>query len=229
VTGGRRGGTGDPRYHPLTPSFLFERQQLERGLCRDLARAGWVDLSGARILDLGTGSGIWLVRLMSLGARPDRLFGVDLLALRLAAGKRVHPGLGLLRADGVRLPFPDGTFDLTFQCTMLSGILEEETRARVIREMARVTRPGGTLFWYDMRVRRPDNRRVRPVGPREARRFLPGATVTSRPVTLNPVLARLLVPRAWPVADLLGGLPPFCGHRLTTIELPGGDGAERAA
>ena len=81
------------------------------------------------------------------------------------------PDLLLVRADGRELPFPDHRFDLTFQGTMLSSVLDPGHRETIAAEMRRVTRPGGLILWYDMRVTRPDNREVTAVGPREARAF----------------------------------------------------------
>ena len=78
-----------------------------------------------------------------------------------------------------------------------------------------------------MRITRPDNHEVRPVGVREARKLYPDAEVRSRIVTLNPVLARRTAPVSWPLAELLGAIPLLCGHRLTLIRVPEREGTAR--
>jgi len=210
----------DARYGASRPAALLERQQMERGLIRLLDEECLADLSGLRILDVGSGDGNLLLRLMSLGARSGNLCGVDLLDHRLAEGRRRCPSLPLLRADGRRLPLADGAFDVSLQCTLLSSVGDDGVLAEIAAEMRRVTRPGGRIIWYDMRITRPDNHEVRPVGVREARALYPDAEVRSRVVTLNPVLARRTAPVSWPLAELLGAIPFLCGHRLTVIRVP---------
>jgi ubiquinone/menaquinone biosynthesis C-methylase UbiE len=47
-----------------------------------------------------------------------------------------------IQADAVSLPFPDGTFDVVFESTLLCF---QSDPARVIREMVRVCLSGGTI------------------------------------------------------------------------------------
>jgi glycosyltransferase involved in cell wall biosynthesis/SAM-dependent methyltransferase len=209
------------RYRPLRPAVLLERQQMERGLVRALAREGIESLSDLRILDVGSGGGRLLLQFLALGASASNLCGVDLQMNRLQEGRTRCPSLALLAGDGRRLPFADATFDLTLQCTMLSSVLDDAVRLDLARDMERVTRPGGSIVWYDMRMTRPDNPDVRPVGVREAKRFHPCATVSSRVVTLNPLLSRRAAPTSWLLAEILGAVPWLCGHRITVIRLPG--------
>jgi SAM-dependent methyltransferase len=142
---------------------------------------------------------------------------------RLRKGRERCPSLSLVAGDGRRLPFGAATFDLTLQCTMLSSVLDDGIRLDVAKDMERVTRPGGCIIWYDMRMTRPDNRDVRPVGPNQAKLLYPRARVTSRVVTLNPLLSRVTSPASWLLAEILGAVPWLCGHRLTVIRLPGSD------
>jgi SAM-dependent methyltransferase len=217
----------DVRYRPLRPAVLLERQQMERGLVRALAREGIESLSDLRILDVGSGGGRLLLQLLALGARASNLCGVDLQMGRLREGRTQCPSLALFAGDGRRLHFADATFDLTLQCTTMSSVLDDAVRLDLAKDMERVTRPGGSIVWYDMRMTRPDNPDVRPVGVSEANRFHPHATVSSRVVTLNPLLSRRVAPTSWLLAEILGAVPWLCGHRVTVIRLPG-PGAARS-
>lgn len=99
-------------------------------------------------IEVGAGSGRLLIRAGL--ERPYRLVALDyaVYAMRAVrenarrAGRSVRPALGDARA----LPFADASFDL-----VLSGGLLEHFRdpAPVVREMARVLRPGG-LFYADI-------------------------------------------------------------------------------
>jgi SAM-dependent methyltransferase len=137
-------------------------QSLERALLRAFTDAG-VQLSGARVLDIGCGNGYFLHRLHEYGA--GECHGIDLMENRIADGKTRYPSLELRVGSAAELPFEDGSFDLVTQFTCLSSILDDEVRGRVANEMRRVAR-GGWVLSLDMRgMRVPSLRRPPPPGP----------------------------------------------------------------
>ena len=102
-----------------------------------------------RVLDVGTGSGdlpravaAWL---RARGTEP-RITAVDLHAGTLAvARERTAPAdADFARADGLALPFPDGTFDLAL-LSMTLHHMEGRDRAAILRELARVARGGRVM------------------------------------------------------------------------------------
>ena len=99
-----------------------------------------------RLLDLATGSGDVLRALRRSGAvaggEGSLSVGADLCGpmLHEARRKGIVP---LVRADGLRLPFADGSFDAV---TIAFGLRNLEDRAAGLREIARVLAPGGTLY-----------------------------------------------------------------------------------
>jgi SAM-dependent methyltransferase len=96
------------------------------------------EASGARLLDLGCGTGTMLGHLRQFGA----VEGVeaDERAVRLCHA-RGEERVRLL--EGGSLPFPDGSFDLVTALDVLEHI-EEDLLA--LQEVARVLRPGGTFL-----------------------------------------------------------------------------------
>jgi demethylmenaquinone methyltransferase/2-methoxy-6-polyprenyl-1,4-benzoquinol methylase len=94
---------------------------------------------GERVLDVGAGTGVSTEELAHSGA--DAV-GVDLSIGMLRAGRRSRPTVPLLAGDALRLPFPDETFDAVTISFALRNVVN--TRA-ALRELARVTRPGGRL------------------------------------------------------------------------------------
>lgn len=101
---------------------------------------------GARsILDVGTGS----ADVPSALVRDAERRGLDLHATCLdrsegilAVARRRHRGessLCFARADGERLPFPDGAFDAAI-CTLTLHHLEPDAATHVLRELRRVAR-----------------------------------------------------------------------------------------
>jgi SAM-dependent methyltransferase len=94
---------------------------------------------GARLLDVGCGTGHHLARYRRLGFE---VAGVDGSAEMLALARAANPGVPLQRVDLQRLPFPDATFDVVLSIEVLRYLPDP---ALALREMARVLRPGGVL------------------------------------------------------------------------------------
>jgi SAM-dependent methyltransferase len=99
--------------------------------------------TGARsVLDVGCGAGQTLI---ALDVPPDgdlALVGVDIDEPALALGRVLAPHVGLVRAPGEALPFKDGSFDLVL-CRVALPYMDAP---RAIAEMARVLRPGGSVW-----------------------------------------------------------------------------------
>ena len=102
---------------------------------------------GETILDVGCGSGVldrWLARHTG-GAH--RIMAVDIhrTLLREAAVLAAKEGLAgqieFREGNAEALPFPDGSFDVTMSATVME-LLDAD---RMLREMVRVTRPGGRV------------------------------------------------------------------------------------
>lgn len=96
---------------------------------------------GLRLLEVGCGVGIDLVRMARAGAL---VTGVDLadVSIQLARQNMAQNGLpGDLRLmDGERLGFQDGSFDVVYAHGVLQYTADPE---RMIHEIHRVLRPGG--------------------------------------------------------------------------------------
>jgi len=100
------------------------------------------DVRGRRVLEVGCGAAMCSRWLRSQGARP---VGLDLSAgmLRHAVQAAARTGLSvpLVQADAQRLPFADACFDLA--CSAFGAVPFVADSAAVMREVARVLRPGG--------------------------------------------------------------------------------------
>jgi SAM-dependent methyltransferase len=108
--------------------------------------------AGARVLEVGCGSGVVVRDLAALVGRRGEVVGVDSSRAVLAAARRLcRPIAGggrvVLRAgDGTRLPFAADRFDVALAVTVILHVAEP---IAVVREMARVTRPGGRVGLQD--------------------------------------------------------------------------------
>lgn len=94
---------------------------------------------GERILDLAAGTGASSEPLRAAGAV---CFPTDLSLGMLHEGRRRHPGLHFVAADGLALPYADASFDAV---TISYGLRNVHDTLAGLREMLRVTKPGGRL------------------------------------------------------------------------------------
>ncbi len=108
---------------------------------------------GNRILDVGCGDGTAELSLGRLRISQLALFAIDRnlqrVARTAAEGRSHNYRLHLAGADVTRLPFRTGVFDATFCVAVLQHVND---LALAVRELARVTRPGGRVLAVE-----PDN------------------------------------------------------------------------
>jgi demethylmenaquinone methyltransferase/2-methoxy-6-polyprenyl-1,4-benzoquinol methylase len=95
--------------------------------------------AGQRVLDLAAGTGTSSEPLRAAGAV---VVPADFSLGMLRAGKRRLPHLPFVAGDALRLPFADGAFDAV---TMSFGLRNVADVDAALRELLRVTRPGGRL------------------------------------------------------------------------------------
>lgn len=92
-----------------------------------------------RVLDLAAGTGTSSQPFADRGAE---VVPCDFSQGMLRVGKRARPHLSFAAGDGMRLPFADDTFDAVTISFGLRNIVDPDAG---LREMRRVTRPGGRL------------------------------------------------------------------------------------
>lgn len=131
------------RSRSLFSAFLVEQSDPDRfylALAEDSAGQvdSWHPLDGALVLDVGGGPGYFEDAFTDRGAR--------YVAVDADAGEmRLHgrtPSRRTVQADGTKLPFPDGTFDVVYSSNVAEHVADPW---RMADEMVRVTRPGGTI------------------------------------------------------------------------------------
>lgn len=133
--------------HPVgSPGFFADLDAYHFEKLHHLLRLVPFDgLRGRRVLDIGCGTGVDLVRFARGGATA---IGVDLAdaAIGLARRNLEQQGLAtrLALADGEHLPFAPDSFDYVFA----HGVVQYTADARrLVEEARRVLKPGGTAFF----------------------------------------------------------------------------------
>ena len=108
----------------------------------DLARVG----PGSRALDVGTGTGDLAIELARRGAT---VTGLDFAPAMLEVARRKAPDIAFERGDALALPHEDDLFDAV---TVGFGARNFADLDRGLREMVRVTKPGGRVVVLEITV-----------------------------------------------------------------------------
>lgn len=194
---------------------------------------------GERVLDLASPK----LLAVALARGGVEVVSVDLLESEIAAWRKLtagEPNLRLEVGDGRSLPFEDESFDGAYSVSVLEHIPEPGDEG-ALRELARVTRPGGRVVvtlpyadtyredWRDAPVygpgggngarhffqRRYDDARVRRLAEAAPSLELVSSCVSRLEPNLNDLYTRTF--------PLLVPLGPFFGLLARRVDGPGGD------
>jgi len=121
---------------PYSSTFTYGRKKIEELLDEVVGGVG----AGARVLDVGCGTGYTLCR---LAARGFEAVGAEPSEGMRAQARALCPGAPIVAADIESLPFQAGSFDLVISIEVIRYLASPD---RALAEIARVLRPGGSTF-----------------------------------------------------------------------------------
>jgi ubiquinone/menaquinone biosynthesis C-methylase UbiE len=131
------------RYQRIAPFYDLLDLPFEYGRYRKIRPQLFAGLSG-RILDAGVGTG----RNFPFYPPDARIVGIDLSPAMLARAARRRPSaaaeIELRQMDVSRIALPDRHFDGAI-ATFLFCVLPDELQVPALRELNRVTKPGGII------------------------------------------------------------------------------------
>jgi SAM-dependent methyltransferase len=148
----------------VSAAFVFALGIITSPRLRERARRKMLEAvawrGDERVLDVGCGNG-FLVNELAKRLTVGRAIGIDLwktdaghqaphIALRNAQLEGVADRVQIRNVDARSMPFDDETFDVIVSSLMLHHAGGDDDRNRVLSEMVRVLRPGGTLLLYDI-------------------------------------------------------------------------------
>jgi SAM-dependent methyltransferase len=171
-------------------------------------------LCECRILDVGCGYGKQLGWFNERGAKPENLFGVDLLAAHIESARKRYPTFNLIHSNAEQLSFPDEYFDMITAFTIFSSVIDSKMAENIASEMLRVLKKSGAILWYDLRYPSPRNPSVRAMTRKRISRLFPGTDIQLKSISLLPPLADGLGPTAAITYPLLGSIPFLRSHYL---------------
>lgn len=177
-------GTYDEKW-----SISYDERCIDYAVGRFRLAAPWDGRPYLRALELGSGTGFFLLNLMQAGVT-DRGAVTDLSPGMVDAALRNARHLGLdiegRVADAERIPYPDDSFDLVVGHAVLHHIPDVEA---ALREVLRVLEPGGRFVF------------------------------AGEPTTVGDAYARRLGRLTWNATTTITKLPALSGWRRPQAEL----------
>lgn len=205
-------------YSPLHKSAFFmiqSRQRIFRRIFADHFPSGKLD--NLKLLEIGCGNGQWLAEFQTFGFNVNNLSGIELDTERTAAAQKRIIGADIRSGTAAELPWDDNHFDIVFQSTVFTSVLDDSIRQKIAFEMHRVCRKDGFILWYDFMFNNPKNQNVKGIAKKQVSELFSNCQCTFQTTTLAPPIARRLVPISWFAADLLESLCPFLRTHLISV------------
>lgn len=150
---------------------------------------------GETILDVAAGTGASSAILAKSGAH---VVGCDISEGMIEVGRQRHPEIEFVLGNAMDLEFEDDTFDAVTICWGLRNIPETDT---ALKEMLRVTKPGGRLVVCEFST--PPNAAFRALYRAHMETVMPAvaAAFSSDPDAYDYLVDSIL---AWPDQETLG-------------------------
>jgi SAM-dependent methyltransferase len=207
----------DRIWDPRNPGFARLSRDRDLAIRDLLARS--LPGDGGTMLDVGCGDGTLVGE---VGRRwPDIVAtGLDLQAERIEEARVSVPEATFVVGSADALPFEDAAFDVVTAITLMSSLPTDRMEIDAAREVARVTRPGGWLIWFDLRYDNPNNPAVHGITTQRLSMLFPGWQQELRTSTLIPPIARRLgrtTPVLYPVLE---AIPLLRSHLIGRLRCP---------
>ena len=179
------------KYSFSKTDVLLRFQERERKLIKLLEKCGCTNYSNIKVLEIGCGSGTNLLELILFGFSAQNLVGIDLIAERIEEAKtRLPVGVKLILGDALTLEDTNDKYDIVYQSTVFSSILEKNYQEKLAVKMLSLLKPGGGILWYDFVYDNPKNQDVKGVNYKHIKGLFPGCHIIKKKVTLAPPIAR---------------------------------------
>jgi phospholipid N-methyltransferase len=118
--------------------------------------------SDSTILEIGAGQGGNIPLLLEMGFNANNIYVNELLPERISALKRNYPNIKLFEGNAITINF-NQKFDVVFQSTVFTSIVNENDRIILAKKMWDILNPGGIILWYDFIFDNPKNSSVKKV------------------------------------------------------------------
>ncbi len=168
----------------LTGCVMFWGSKVGKLHLRDKIISSIAWRGDEQVLDVGCGHGMMLLA-AAKRLTTGRAIGIDVWSQvdqadnnpestkENARIENVADRVDVQNADARKLPFPDNSFDVVVSSFVIHNLSRASDREQVMREIARVLRPGGQLAIADIRHTGQYAKTLQALGWTEVQRWLP--------------------------------------------------------
>lgn len=178
--------------NPILENFYFiyyaksERELKYLEILRSIQK----DISNLKILEIGAGGGDNLLYFHRLGVPWSNIYANELLEERVKVLNERLLSRNIFPGNVLTLTF-DKSFDIVFQSTVFSSILDPEFKRSIALKMMEMIKKDGCIVWYDFKYNNPVNKNVKGIKRNEIKRlFREAKSFTFYNVTLAPPIGR---------------------------------------
>lgn len=214
----RREKTGCAAYNPVVPYNFLSDAELHLALFKWLSCDRLPPVADKKLLEIGSGSGTNLLRLILLGFRPENMVANELFEERAREARhRLPSATKVIVGDASELDLGEGAFDVVMQSTVFTSILDDAFQQKVANRMWDMVKPGGGILWYDYIYNNPKNPDVRGVPIKRIRQLFPEGEMKVWRLTLAPPIGRLVTRISPRLYSVFNALPFLRTHVLCWI------------
>lgn len=175
-----------PSYNSTYSKFIVEERNK---IYSHVIKQYFKDIKSIKILEIGAGSGGNIDFFKSLGILPQNIYANELLKDRVVDLRKNHPDIHIIEGDANEIS--ENEFDVIFQSTVFTSILDNEFRIKLATKMWSMLKANGIILWYDFAYNNPKNPDVRKVTKAELTALFPKSNLTYiKKVTLAPPIGR---------------------------------------
>ncbi len=208
-------------YDLSNPSVYMSTQEKERVLAHWIKTIYNYQISNIRLLEVGCGEGANLLEFIRFGFKPENLVGNELLEERVAKAINNLPiATEILAGDACELKLADSSFEVVYQSTVFSSILDSYFQQKLADRMWSLVKPGGGVLWYDFIVNNPKNSDVKGVPVSRVKSLFPYGEITVWRITLAPPISRLVTKIHPSLYSVFNIFPFLRTHVLCWIRKP---------
>ena len=207
------------RYRALNPDVYLSWQEKVRGIIRCLRQYGIAPVAQRTVLEVGCGHGSDLLELIRLGFQPENLVGVDLMEDHVKVARlRLPVNVRLFVGDASQVVLPGESFDVVYQSTVFTSILDFNLQQRLAARMWGLAKSGGGILWYDFAYDNPRNPDVKGVTLARIRSLFPEGRIKCWRLRLAPPISRMVTLIHPTLYTLFNAVPVLRTHLLCWIQ-----------
>ncbi|MGQ0827864.1 MAG: class I SAM-dependent methyltransferase [Bacteroidota bacterium] len=193
--------------------FIHHMKEEREAVYKQVINCNFKYPKNIKIMEIGAGAGANIPFFNKMGIDYKNIFANELIDERATTLKNVFPDVPLFIGDASTLNF-ENNFDIVFQSTVFTSILDADFKKRLAEKMWIMTKQKGIVLWYDFKYDNPKNKSVKGINKKEIKKLFPQTNkIDFYNVTLAPPIGR----RFQRVYKLLNTLLPFLRTHVIAV------------